>query len=275
MILAPYLSDAAMDRLQAAEVSGMDLAGNYMIMVPGEWFVRRTGAPNRFPSNQGIRNVYSGTSALVGRVLLGQHEFKAVTDIRERILACGGTISLPTVSKVLATLEEDIVVRRDEVIRLIQPERLLDELAARYEVPSDGRRLAGKAVVDAQLTGALLRAAQSAGVRVVGRSESLFVVSPTAGERTRFYVTNLGTWLSDVPFLETERFANVEFVVTREPGAYFDPETANGFPWCSRLQVYLELTKGGKREREAANQLREELILAGRPEAAREPIGRE
>ena len=48
MVLAPYLSDPQLRLLEERRVSGIDLCGNALIVVPGEILVSRTGMPNKF-----------------------------------------------------------------------------------------------------------------------------------------------------------------------------------------------------------------------------------
>jgi hypothetical protein len=42
MVVAPYLSPERMDRLMAEGISGVDLSGNAVILVPGSWLIYRT-----------------------------------------------------------------------------------------------------------------------------------------------------------------------------------------------------------------------------------------
>ncbi len=51
MVVVPYLSEAAIERLLGEEVSGVDLCGNYAIAVPNRWLVVRNDAPNRYPDS--------------------------------------------------------------------------------------------------------------------------------------------------------------------------------------------------------------------------------
>jgi hypothetical protein len=55
---------------------------------------------------------------------------------------------------------------------------------------------------------------------------------------------------------------NVELVEVEDQTVYFDPDEEDGFPWISALQTYLILASGGKREQEAAAQIRPDLIAA-------------
>ena len=57
-------------RLEREGVSGLDLCGNGVVTVPGEWLVYRTGKPNLYPQSFPIKNVFRGASSLVARVFL-------------------------------------------------------------------------------------------------------------------------------------------------------------------------------------------------------------
>ena len=48
MVFVPYLAESQLRFLQEQQVSGIDLSGNALIMVPGKILVSRTGAPNNF-----------------------------------------------------------------------------------------------------------------------------------------------------------------------------------------------------------------------------------
>jgi len=73
----------------------------------------------------------------------------------------------------------------------------------------------------------------------------------------------LNPFLKRFDFEETNRFPNVEFLETDDPTVYFDRRDTGPIPIISPLQAYLELSKGGKREKEAAEPLRGDL-LAGK-----------
>src|SRR5262249_34215910 len=95
-----------------------------------------------------IKNVYRGSSSQVARLFLASPEFDSVQDALTDLLRRGGSVTLATVSKVCKRLEEDLVVERKRggvtSRRLIQPEKLLDQLAANYTAPTVTTRLDGK-----------------------------------------------------------------------------------------------------------------------------------
>src|ERR1700730_5522155 len=144
LVIVPYLGPKSLERLMAAGVSGLDLCGNGVINVPGEWFVFRTGEKNKFPSSQPIKNIYRGTSSIVGRVFLLRSTYSSVTEVLDEIKNRKGEVKLSTVSKVLNTLQEDLIITRNDSIRLLQPERLLDQLQETYRRPWTKPPLQGK-----------------------------------------------------------------------------------------------------------------------------------
>lgn len=66
------------------------------------------------------------------------------------------------------------------------------------------------------------------------------------------YATSLDGSEEISGFEQTERFPTVELRETDDPLVYFDRRLENRLPWTSPLQVYLDLTTKGKRERETA-----------------------
>lgn len=260
MVIVPYLSPDALDRLIEAEVSGIDLSGNGVVLVPGELFVYRTGARNKFPSSAPIKNVYRGATSLVSRVFFARRAFPSVTEVSKEVRRRGGEISMSTVSKALRGLQEDLVVGREGAIRLLQPARLLDFLTANYRSPSVGRRVSGRVDDAAQTLRRFATNARERGLLVAGNLPSRYVVMPSSDEALNVYTSSAGELLRDVDFEETTRFANVRLLECRDRTVYFDRREADGFFWISPLETYLELANEGKREREAAEQLRADLV---------------
>lgn len=269
LLVVPFLNEEQLDELAAKNVSGVDLNGNGVLVVPGELLVLRTGKPNRYPEKSALKNVYRGKVSLAARVFLLRPHYRAVGEIRDEILARGGELALSTVSKVLARLEEDLIVSRDQGgIRLVQPQKLLDALVRQYESPKIARRVSGKTSLDiADFTARLSESVLPRDVRIVptGTSSiSAYAVMARQGPAS-FYCTDVnalersGTEVA--LFEETERFANVVLEETRDETVYFDIRE-NGAGWASPIQVYLELMAGDKRDRETAAQIAGAILKA-------------
>ncbi len=265
LVIVPYLGPKSLERLIAAGVSGLDLCGNGVINVPGQWFVFRTGEKNKFPNSQPIKNIYRGTSSIVARVFLLRPNYNSVSQVLEEIIKRKGEVTLSTVSKVLRGLQEDLLISRNGDIRLLQTDRLLEQLQNNYRRPSTKARLQGKVDDLQRLITTAPEVANANNALIVRRSQSPYVILPSSNEMTSLYVSSAAPFVKEFNFEETRRFPNVEFLETDDPAVYFDRRETGPLPFISPLQAYLELSKGGKREQEAAEPLRAD-ILAGRYE---------
>ena len=259
LVIVPYLGPRSLERLIAAGVSGLDLCGNGVINVPGEWFVFRTGEKNRFPSSLPIKNIYRGASSIVARVFLLQPNYQSVNEVRDEILQRKGDVSLSTVSKVLKALQEDLIISRNDEIRVLQPERLLEQLQNSYRRPRTKPRLQGKIKSLGEFLRTATQVAKVNNTSIARRSQTPYVVLPSSNEITSFYVSSSAPFLKEFEFEETSRFPNVEFLETDDPTVYFDRRGTSP-PIISPLEAYLELSNGGKREQEAAEPLRTNLL---------------
>jgi hypothetical protein len=269
MVIAPYLTEDQIRELEKEGVSGLDLNGNGVVIVPGRLFVSRAGRPNRFPEKSVIKNVYRGKVSTVARVFLLRPEYAAVQEIREEILAREGSVAWSTVSKVLKRLEDDLVVSRESGrIRLIQPDKLLELLAREYRPPKVNREFLGKTrLTNDRLSRTLASAAERKGARLAltGASSVLQYAVLARDEPVTFYCSNLRRLLMGLDakeriLEEADRFPNVRVVETEEDIVYFDVRRKRGIPWASPVQTYLELMSGDKRDRETAAQLARELL---------------
>jgi len=269
MVVVPYLSRDKLEELEAAEVSGLDLCGNGVLVVPGRMLVFRSGRPNRFPQSAKIRNVYRGKNSLVARAFLVQPEFSQVKDIVELLKQRGGGVAFSTVSKALKRLEEDLVIsRQGDTIRLLQADVLLDKLAANYVPPEFKGRYRGTCNLPAN---ELVRRLAS----VVSAKEDKVIMTGAAsggkyatmaGEPVVSLYTSVspGELLAgiDIDVKETERFANLEILQTIDTRVFFDPRVEDGLPFASPIQTYLELASGDKRQKDAGEQVRRGIVAS-------------
>ena len=263
LVVVPYLTDDRLSFLRSEGMSGIDLSGNGWVQVPGRWSWFQRGFPNRFPAARRTRAPYRGKSALVGRVLLARPRFGSISAVREEIQRREGSLSLGQVSKVLAALEDDLIVRKgDDGVRLIQPERLLDSLVDGYRRPDAIQEVSLKAELGPDLFATLMSKARAAKARIAGYEPARYVIAPEPGERVLVYVEPRGfSSVGDIPQVEpSRRFANLTIRAMKEQLVFFDTEEESGFRWCSPLETYLQLMQGGKREQETAAQLREQIL---------------
>jgi hypothetical protein len=269
MVFVPYLPESQLRLLQEQQVSGIDLSGNALIMVPGEILVFRTGAPNNFRRAGVIKNVYRKNSSIVPRVFLLKPQYDSITEVMDEIKSRGGSITQATISKVCSNLDQDLVIERTKgqlprtrSLRLIQPDTLLELLADNYAPPSINQRLTAKTTLTPdQFCRRLTECGREAATKVaLTGSSSVGQYAVMAREPIQsFYCSNLASLLKRLgPDLEeTSRFPNIELVETDEDFVYFD--TRDNLA-ASPVQTYLELMQGDKREQETAEQLRKAIL---------------
>ncbi len=273
LVVVPYLPETRLDELEAAGVSGIDLCGNGVVVVPGRVLIYRTGRPNRFRSEDKIKNVFRGGSSLVARAFLLKPEYESVREAERFIRTRGGAVTLPTVSKVSKSLESMLVIDRTRGeggaarrLRLLQPDKLLDLLEANYVPPTVTRTIRGKAKFGVRALRERLASRDAKGARVVqtgfGSAQDYAVLA--AEPMVPFYTSSIEETLASLgdAFEATDRFANVAFSETMDDTVYFD--SRDGIV-ASPLQAYLELATGDKRSKETASQVRRAIL---------EPLGR-
>jgi hypothetical protein len=260
MLMAPYLDPGELDQLVQEEISGIDFCGNGAVIVPGKWLIYRTGKPNEYPSSAPIKKVYQGKSSFVGRLLVLRDGFSQVSELWKEIERRGGKISLGTVSKVLKVLEQELIVSREDGVAVIQPDLLLDRLAASYAAPSDLVRTRGRLPERADMLQELNRLAVEEGVRFAAGGASRYARVLTSDQYPPIYVESADRIMELSEFQQTERFANVELRETRDPVVYFDTRLEEDVTWTSPVQTYIELAQGGTRDSEFAADLRERIL---------------
>src|SRR5207248_3347176 len=142
-------------------------------------------------------------------------------------------------------------------IRLLQPDKLLQQLVRNYRPPEVRRRFLGKTSVgpEALLMTQLSWAREKGASLVMTGAASARAYAGTAREPPiPFYCSDVAALLerlgSDVR--EQDRFPDLELLETDDDTVYFDRKVIGGCPWASPLQTYLELATGGKREQETA-----------------------
>jgi len=267
LVVVPYLSPASLDEVERLGISAVDLCGNGVVQVPQQWLVVRAGRPNQFRGSEPLRGVYRGVASLVARAFVLQPTFARVSDIQAFIEARGGRITLATVSKALARLEEDLVVAREaKRLRLLQPDKLLDKLRDGYQPPSVRVRLAVKSKQsDVELHRRLRSASETLGASLVltGLSSASRQTVIAADPIVSFYCSARPEDLAEAAAIDPapqRHFADLELVQTDDVRVYFDARRDEDHLLASPVQTWLELTTGDKRSQEVANNLRIRLL---------------
>ena len=172
-------------------------------------------------------------------------------------------MSLSTVSKSLKTLEEDLIIDRNDIIRLLQPDKLLEKLSENYAPPNIKERVRLKVQEESgKLRQMLLKQSQELSLPLVAAGTSSvgqFAVMQR-GDLLSVYCPRLEMMLERLSGSQSDRFPNLELVETEDETVYFDGRQEGNFWWASPVQVYLELMAGDKRDQETAEQVKSYII---------------
>ncbi|HEX8250847.1 MAG TPA: hypothetical protein VF599_21920 [Pyrinomonadaceae bacterium] len=261
LIIAPYLSEKTLNRLTEAEISGIDLSGNGVVVIPDRLFVYRTGEKNKFLSNAPIKNIFRGTSSLVARVFFAKPEYEGVGEVLEEITKRGGRTTFSTVSKVLKALEEELLVSKNEKIKLVEAKKLLDSLLKNYRPPDVRRTLSVKCAADLSLSlKRLSENAESRKVLYARHYPERFAALAEGVAPVKIYAESINGLLDGVDFTETGRFPDMTLLETDQPTVYFDRRKDKDLYLVSPLETFLQLSIEGKREQEGANSMIKRLL---------------
>jgi hypothetical protein len=242
-----------------------------VVFVPGKFAVFRSGGKNRFPSSAPIKNIYRKNSSMVGRAFLLCADYETVQEVRAEINQRNLLVnrwnkkpmSLSTVSKVLKTLEDDLIVTRDGTIRMLQPDKLLEKLYENYDPPAARERVRIKISEESGNVWKLLsKQSQALDLPIVasGTSSVARYAVMQRGDLLSVYCPRLELLLEGLPGSRSARFPNLEIVETEDETVYFDARQEGDFWWASPVQVYLELMAGDKRDQETAEQMKSFIL---------------
>jgi len=266
MIQVPFLPPERLDELEKEAVSGVDLCGNGIVIVPGRLCVIRSGAPNKYPDSRPLSNPYRGRSAMVARMLLEHPRWSSLSELADALRQAGTDLSLPQVSKAVQALEEDLILAKlTREITLQEPMRLLDTLGREWRKPKirarqalrlrPGREWAPELSSNPQLKWAF-----------TGESSAVRYAMSSQGGPRKIAVSSLPLALTLLDGLPEPipNFADVELLETEEAGFYFGNEIDDkGDRWASRLQAWLELQSGDARQQDVAKDIRSQILSRG------------
>ena len=214
LLIVPYLSEERLLELEKEGVSGLDLCGNGVIIVPGKIVVFRTGRPNRFTTSAPIKNVYRGATSLIARAFLIQPAYASLGELTDFIAARGGSVSPATISKAVQGIEDDLLISRTKgSMRLLQPDKLLRLLEKNYlPVKTTATVLGRVSLPMPELRKALVEQAKVGQVALsaTGISSAPRYTALAMEEQAALYCSDKNALLERLPFEETARFPNLQ-----------------------------------------------------------------
>lgn len=253
VLITPYLSTGVVEHLESMQISGLDLNGNYYIVTP-ELVAVRLDQKNQYPSSRDIKKIFSSKSSIVSRFLMRENRtFAQVNDIASGIEACGGGISLSTISKVLKGLEDELMIDRSGgTIRVLQPDKILERLKRDYQRPSTNKQYKLRLPGDVSEMSKLLEG--TLGRWVWSGETSAQRYATTTPETIRRAYTS-GT-IAGLEEYQDSKFYNCILELTNDDYVYFD---ADGF-WASQIETYLSLSQLDKRDKQVADDIGQQIL---------------
>jgi len=280
-LICPVLSPETQAVCDENNIDFIDLAGNISINVPGKFLLRRIGIKARIKIRPpGYRDPFSGASSRVVRVLLEKPKQWRLTDIGEELVLeskrnCLANqnfqASAGSISKVLRTLEEELLLRRgDSKIVVPEPRRLLSRWADKYkerfrwylrrsfkivnpfgEVPRLVAAALGEQVGYSSFAFTGAAAAQFTAPFVDLDRIDIFLADPAAGSKLRALTTTVGAG------------PDLRVFYPYDVGVFMYCRLVGGFPLVSPIQTYLDLFAQGGRDQKQADYLLERVIEPG------------
>ncbi len=270
LIIAPFVSAKQANILADKGISWIDLSGNMSIRVPGRVYIERTGKKNRFPDIAPIKKVFQGTSSLVSRALLLKPQgFSSLYKVVDFINGRNSSITMSTVSKVLKSLEQELLITRStSLISAIDRGKLLEKLTEGYMISTERKRrrtyafatesserlvrdLYQRDQIDYLACG--IYAAQIKGLAVTDQT-AIFVRDM---EEVRKAARN--NWIKITP--DTE-FGNLSITETNDPGVWFNAYSAryNSAAVIDDIELHLEMMADTPRGPKIAKILKKRIL---------------
>jgi hypothetical protein len=257
-LIVPFLSDSIVELLKQNSLSGIDLNGNYYI-VSDDFIAVRLDLKNKYRESGTIKNIYRGTSSIVGRYLLQRNaKYNSVTEIYNGIISDGGEITFSTVSKVLKSLRDDLILSRiGNEINLIQPAKLLLNLKNNYRSPVRNKILYLSLSEDRKEAKRILDGTLGRDWIWSGESSVESFASTTLTAQFSVYAINPGNIAELMKFTDTKYYNYTLYILSPDQKFIFFGSENNS---ASKIQTYLELSQLDKREQEIAKDIERELL---------------
>lgn len=265
-LVCPRLSPEAQRICGESNVDFIDLTGNILINVPGVFYLYRTGMKAvRDAGRPGLRDPYGGRASRVLRVLLEKRRPWRLSDIASEIrseserMRLDYGVSLASISKTLRSLEEELLLRRDNsAVTVPDPKRLLMIWAEKYRERYRWR------------TRTSFKATNPFGPRIedvarsLGGSEAMIVFTGAAAASLQAPYVDLSSieilaepdaaaMIGDRASRGPSKGPDLRVINPFDTGVFMYSNELNGVRLASDVQVFLDLYARGGRDAKQAD----------------------
>ncbi len=266
LVIAPFIGQKQAEILEKENISWLDLSGNMSVKALPNIYIEKKGNPNKYPDTAPIKNIFKGTSSLVSRALILKPKgFSSLGEIVDFINQKGGKITKGTVSKVLKSLEDNLLITKSKKgIKVNKPKELLDKLADSYsEYLSKETNKAIYSILSFDKLKYILNNSE------IDYAANLFFASELKGlgvsnQRT-FYVNSLSKLTQllnqnlEIGSID-EQYGKFDFKENKEPFIWFNLKKQNGLNVVDDLELYLELINTSPRGPKIAESLKKRIL---------------
>lgn len=268
LIVAPYIGEEQSRKLMEQGISSLDLSGNMRIRAGGNIYIERVGRPNQYPDTSPIKKIYQGNSSLVCRALLLRPEgFGSVKEIVNFINERNGKITAGTVSKVLKTLEEELLIRKDEQgIIVKQPKGLLENLFIGYQEYLKRSRNKKKMIYIENIEAVCSLLDQNKKDYVFCGFYAAKLQGMGVTDQVTMYVRSIEDVMDTLRNSKKdlvqydEEYGNSLFIETQNPCVWFNLKKQGGLAMVDDLELYLELKNDKPRGPKIAEKIKEKIL---------------
>ncbi|MCH7559483.1 MAG: hypothetical protein IIB56_18805 [Planctomycetes bacterium] len=274
MIVAPFIGRSSACILADRGISWIDLCGNMRVSVPGKVYIERTGKKNKFPDTTPIKKIFEGTSSLVSRALLLRPQgFSSQYELIDFINSRNANITASTVSRVLKSLESDLLItRKKSLISVTDTKKLLQSLADGYV--SSMKRKEKKSYRFSIRQSAYV--SMTMNVQKPNYLASNFYAAQLKGlgatDEITIFVRDMGQAREMFDFLELDaEFGNFKLIETKNFEIWFNSVNTEitvasairfSIPVVDDIELYLEMMTDAPRGPKIAEQLKERILGA-------------
>jgi hypothetical protein len=274
LLVAPYIGTKQAKILAENGISWLDLSGNMSIRISNRIYIERTGKPNRFPDTAPIKKIFQGTSSLVSRALLLKPDgFTSLYEMVDFINDRNAKVTLSTVSKVLKSLEEELLVNRSKsLIFVADPEKLLERLAEGYKNSTERKRrntyrfviegierlsYSNPSAIKSDCKDYLACGFYAAQIKGLAAADKITIFVKDIEQFRRKAEEELVSITAD------EEFGNAIITETNDPGVWFNPDWLGMDPVVNDVELYLEMMVDTPRGPKIAEQLKRRILQKG------------
>jgi len=269
MVAAPYISKSVQARCKELGVGYIDLNGT-LSLIYNDVYIDVVRPATAFKNPQGIKNIFSGRSRRILRVLL-VHPYHPY---RLEKLASETRLSVGQVSQVVRRLQDDgMVTRNSEGCLLTQPRRLLRVFAEELKEDYLQNRTVFSGFSEKDPVALAHSVSELCRRRDIQHAFTLGSGLESSERNVREQLTAAYVSVSperlrdDLKLEEVGKGANVFLMTPPEAdntdagGVFYQPRTLmNGLTGVNPVQLYLDFTLHGNRGKEQANFLVEHAL---------------